>query len=223
MSNLLWPHGLQHTRLPCPSLFPRVCSNSSPLSWWCHPTISSSVTPFSSCLQPFPASGSFPMSWLFASGGQSIGVSASASVLPMNIQGWFPLGLTRLISLLSKGLSRLFSSTTIQKHQFFGPQQRRMDACKCVAESLCCAPKAITTLSISYERNWTCHLFSRVRLFVTPWSVAYQAPLSMASLQARVTGVPFPSPWDLPNPGIERTSPALQAFSLPSEPPGKLC
>ena len=99
-----------------------VYSNSCPLSWWCHPTISSSVTSFSSCLQSFPASGSFPMSWLFASGGQNIGASASASALSVTIQGWFPLGLTRLISLLSKGLSRVFSSTTVWKHQFFGTQ-----------------------------------------------------------------------------------------------------
>ena len=98
-----------------------------------------------------------------------------------------------------------------------------MDACKCVAESLRCAPKTITTLSISYERKRTCYLFSHVRLFVTPWSVALQAPLSMASLQARITEVPFPSPGDLPNPGIEPRPPALQAFSLPSKPPGKLC
>ena len=92
MSNSLWPHGLQHTRLPCPSLSPWVCSNSRPLSQWCHPIISSSVAPFSSCPQSFPESGSFPMSWLSASGGQSIGASTSASVLPRNTQGWFPLG-----------------------------------------------------------------------------------------------------------------------------------
>jgi len=116
MSNSLWPHELQHTRSPCHSLSPRVCSNSCPLSPWCHINISSSVAPFPSHCQSFPASGSFPMSWLFASSGQSIG--ASASVLPMNIQGWFPLGLTDLISLRSKGLSRVFSSTTIQKYQF---------------------------------------------------------------------------------------------------------
>ena len=96
----LWAHGLQHSRLPCPLRSPRVCSNPCPSSRWCHPTISSSVTPFSSCLQSFPASGSFPMSQFFASGGQSTGTSGSASVLPMNIQGWFPLGLTDLISLL---------------------------------------------------------------------------------------------------------------------------
>ena len=100
----LWPHGLQHTSLPCPSPYPKVCSNSRPLSWWCHPTISSSVIPFSR-LQSFPASGSFQISQLFSSSGQSTGVSASASVLPMNIQDWFPLGLTSWISLQSKGLS----------------------------------------------------------------------------------------------------------------------
>ena len=112
---------MQHTRRPYPSLSPRVCSNSCPLSQWCHPTISCSVTPFSSCPQSFPASESLPMSWLFAKllewpkwlGGQSIGASASTSVLPMNIRGWFPLGLTSLISLLSKGLSRVFSSTIV--------------------------------------------------------------------------------------------------------------
>ena len=120
--NYLQSHGLQQTRLPCPSQSPGVCSNLCPLSQWCHPTISSSVTPFSSCPPSFPASGSFPLSQLFPWGGQSIGASASASVLPMNIQGWFPLELTGLISLQSKGLSRVFSSTTVQKHQFFGTQ-----------------------------------------------------------------------------------------------------
>ena len=118
-SNSLRPHGLQHTRPPCPSPTPRVYSNSCPLSRLCHPTISSSVIPFSSCLQSFPASGSFQMSQLFASGGQSIGVSASASVLPMNIQDWSPLGWIGWISLQSKGLSGVFSNTTVQKHQFF--------------------------------------------------------------------------------------------------------
>ena len=122
MSDCLWPHGLQHARLPCPSPTPGAYSNSCPSSWCCHPTISSSVVPFSSCLQPFPASGSFPVSLFFTSGGQSIGASASASVLPMNIQGWFPLGCTGWISLLSKGLSRVFSNTTVWKHQFFSDQ-----------------------------------------------------------------------------------------------------
>ena len=119
MSDSLWPHGLQHAR-PSPTL--RAYSNSCPLSWRCHPTISSSVIPFSSCLQSFLASGSFQMSQFFTSGGQSIGVSASASVLPMNIQDWFSLGLTGWISLQSKGLSSIFSSTTVQKHQFFSAQ-----------------------------------------------------------------------------------------------------
>jgi len=114
--------GLQHTRLLCPSLSPRACSNSLPLNWWCHPTISSSVALFSSCPQSSLASGSFPMNRLFTSGGQSIGASASASVLPINIQCWFPLGLTGLISLLSKGLSRVISRATVQNQQFFGAQ-----------------------------------------------------------------------------------------------------
>ena len=118
----LWPHGQQHARLLCPSATPKSCSNSCPSSWWCHPIISSYVVTFSSCHQSFPASGCFPMSQFFASGGQSIGVSASASIFPMNIQDWFPLGLTDLISLQSKGLSRVFSSTIVHKHQFFGPQ-----------------------------------------------------------------------------------------------------
>ena len=120
MSDSLRPHGLQRLqgdpRLPCPSPTPGACSNPCSSSWWCHPT---SITPFS-CVQSFPTSGSFPMSPLFASGSQSIGASALASDLPMNIQDWFPLGLTGLIPLQSKGLSRVFSSTTVQKHQFFG-------------------------------------------------------------------------------------------------------
>ena len=122
LSNSLQSHGLQHTRLPCPSLSPGTCSDSSPLNRWCHPAISSSVIPFLSCLQSCPASGSFQMSQFFTSGGQSIGVSVTSAILPMNIQDWFPLGLTGWISLQSKGLSRVFSSTTFQKHQFFSAQ-----------------------------------------------------------------------------------------------------
>ena len=118
----LWPHGLQHTRLLCLTLSPGVCSNLHPLSHKYYLTISSSAIPFSFYLQSFPPSGSFPVNWLFASGSQGIGVWASASVLPVNIQHWFPLGLTGLISLQSKGPSRVFSNTTIRKHQFFGPQ-----------------------------------------------------------------------------------------------------
>ena len=122
VSDSLQPYRLQHGRLPCPIPTPGACSNSCPSSHWCHPTISSSVLPFSSCLQSFPASKSFPMSQFFTSGGQSIGVSASASVLLMNIQDWFPFGWTGWISLQSKGLVRVFSSTTVQKHEFFGAQ-----------------------------------------------------------------------------------------------------
>ena len=122
VSNSLQLHGLQHARPPCPSPAPRTYSNSCPSSQWCHPTISSSVIPFSSNLQSFPASGSIPVSQFFQSGGQSIGASASASVLPMYIQDWFPLGLTGWNCLQSKGLSRVFSNTTVQKHQFFGTQ-----------------------------------------------------------------------------------------------------
>ena len=122
MANSLWPHELQHTRTPCPSPTPGVHPNPCPSSQWCHPTISSSVVPFSSCPQSFTASISFQMSQLFAWGGQSIGVSASASVLPVNTQDWSPLGWTALISLQSKGLSRVFSNTAVQKYQFFSAQ-----------------------------------------------------------------------------------------------------
>ena len=122
VSDSLLPHGLQHARTPCPSPTPRVYPNPCPLSRWWHPTISSSVVPLSSCPQSLPASGSFPVSQLFTSGGQSIGVSALASVLPMNTQDWSPLGWIGWISLQSKGLSRVFSTTTVQKHQFFSAQ-----------------------------------------------------------------------------------------------------
>ena len=122
MSNSLWPHELQHIRPPCPSPTPGVHPNPCPSSQWCHPVISSSVIPFSSCPQSFPASGSFQMSQLFASGGQSVGVSASTSDLPINTQDWSPLGWTGWISLQSKGFSRVFSNITVQKHQFFSAQ-----------------------------------------------------------------------------------------------------
>ena len=122
VSDSLWPHELQHARTPCPSSAPGVYSNSCPLSQWCYPAISSSVVPFSSCPQSLPASGSFPMSQLFAWGDHSIGVSALASVLPMNTQDWYPLEWTGWISLQSKGLSRVFSNTIVQKHQFFSTQ-----------------------------------------------------------------------------------------------------
>ena len=127
VSNSLWPHESQHARPPCPSPTPRVHSNS--LSWWCHPAISSSVIPFSSCPQSLPASGSFPVSQLFTWGGQSTGVSALASVLPMNTQDWSPLGWTGWISLQSRGLSRVFSNTMVQKHQFFSAQLSSQSNC----------------------------------------------------------------------------------------------
>ena len=122
ISDTLQSHGLQHARLTCPSVSPRVCSNSCPLSRWCHPTISASAIFFSSCPKSFPASESFPVSWLFASSGQSTGASASTSGLPIDIQGWFPSGLTGLISLLSRRLSRVSSSITVWKHQFLSTQ-----------------------------------------------------------------------------------------------------
>ena len=122
VSDTLWPHESQHARPPCPSPTPGVHSDSWPSSLWCHPAISSSVVPFSSCPQSLPTSGSFPMNQFFTSGGQSIGVLASTSVLPMNTQDWSPLGWTGWISLQSKGFSRVFSNTTVQKHQFFGSQ-----------------------------------------------------------------------------------------------------
>ena len=121
MSDSLGSHKMQCTRIPCPSLSPRVCSNPCPLSQWCHPTMSSCVAPFS-CPQSFPASGFFPVSWLYTSGSQRIRTSASASVLPVSIQGWFPLGLIGLISLQSSELSRVFSGTVVQKRQSFGTQ-----------------------------------------------------------------------------------------------------
>ena len=171
MSYSLWPNGPQHTRPPCPSLTPRVYPNSCPLSQWCHTTISSSVIPFSSCPPSFPASGSFQMSQLFASGGQSIGVSASTSVLPMNTQDWSPLGWTCWISLQSKGLSRVFSNTTVQKHQFFGAQLSLQ------------SNSHIYTWLLEKPQPWldgsSVQSLSRVQLFAIPWTVAYQAPLFM--------------------------------------------
>ena len=122
LSDSLWPHELQHARPPCPSPTSGIHSNSCPSSWWCHPAISSSVIPFASCSQSLPVSESFPMSQLFTWGGQSIGISASASVLPMNTQYWYPLGWTGWISMKSKGLTRVFSNITVQKLQFFSTQ-----------------------------------------------------------------------------------------------------
>ena len=161
VSDSLQPHGLQYTRLPSPSLSPGVCSNSCPLSWWCHRTISSSAKPFDFCSQSSQGLESFPRSWLFTSGGLSTVASASVSVLPKNTQGWFSLGFTSFISLLSKGLSRVFSNTTVQKHQFFGTQS--------------------SSWSTSYTHTWLLgkpwsdKLISRVWLFVTSCTADCQA------------------------------------------------
>ena len=133
VSDSLRPRGLQHAKLPCPSPTPGAYSNSCPSSWWYPPLISSSVIPFSSHLQSFPASGSFPVSQFFASGDQHTGVSASASIFPMNVQDWFPSRLTGFISLQSKGLSRVFSNTMVQKHQFFNTQPESMSKIKIIA------------------------------------------------------------------------------------------
>ena len=165
MCDSLRSHGLQHARLPCLSPSSGVCSNSHPLSQWCHPTISSSVVPFS-CLQSFPASGSFAVSRLFPSSGWNIESSASASVLPMNIQEWFPLGFTGLIFLQSKGLSTIFSNTTVQKHQFFGAQPFLWSNCH-IHTWLLEKPLALTrwtfvskVMSLPFNMLQFCHSFS---------------------------------------------------------------
>ena len=150
MSDSLQSNGLQHAKLPCPLPTPRACSNSFPLSQWCHPNISSSVVPFSSCLQSFLASGPFLMNHFFTSSGSSIGASASASVLPMNMQDWFPLGLTGLITLQSKRLSRVSSNTTVQKHQFFDAQfsLKKKKKCYLPVNKGCCSHQAISHCSL---------------------------------------------------------------------------
>jgi len=161
VSDSLQPHGPQDARLPCPSPTPGACSNSRSLSRWCHPTISSSVVP-TSCLQSFPASGSFPKSQFFTSGGQSIGVSASASVFSMNIQDWFPLGLTGLISLLSKRISRVFSNTTVQKHQLFGAQLSLWSNSHIYSVICMCVTTSITIILFSSTNKviWLVFYFS---------------------------------------------------------------
>ena len=170
MSDSLQPCGLKQSRLPCPSPTPGACSNSYPSSWWCHPIISSSIVPFSTCLQSFPASGSFPVSQLFASGGQSFGASASASVLPMNIQEW-SLGWTGWISLQSKGLSRVFSNTTVQKHilrikMCNYNRRNRLTFCKTIDTYICiwivfiniCNMKPLVSKLHLYMKNIMKHL-----------------------------------------------------------------
>ena len=194
MSDSLQPHGLQHTRLPCPSLFPWVCSNSCPLSQWCYPTISSSVVPFSSCLQSFPAARSFPMNWLFASGGQSIGASASALVLPMNIQDWFPLRLTWSPR-----------SPRDSQESFPTPQFKHISS---LALSLIYG--SILTSIHDYWKNHAFGMlrrFSCVRLFSTLQTVSNQAPMSMGfPRQEYWSGLLCSFPGDLPDPGIKPAS-----------------
>ena len=212
VSESLWPHGLQHARLPFSLPVPGIYSNSCPLSWWCHPTISSSVVPFSSCLQSFPASRSFQMSQFFTSGGQSIG--ASASVLPMNIQDWFPLGLTDLKSFLSEGLSRVFSNTTVQKHQLFGTQLSLWSS----------SHKGCKDGSILPTQSTVGQSLSRVWLW-DPMDCSPPGSCVHGVFQSRILElVAISSSGDLPHPGIKHESPlcpALQADSLPTEPPGK--
>ena len=207
MSDSLWPHEQQYARPPCPSPTPGACSNLCLLSGWCHPTISSSAVPFSSHLQSFPASGSFQMSHLFASGGQSIGVSISASVLPMTIQDWFPLGLTGLI-LQSKGLSRVFSNSTVQRHQFFSTLLSLYNFTKvekALSQERICLNFMVVCLGEKKVKS-----LSHVWLFVTLWTLACQAPPFMGiSMQKICNELPFPSPGDLPDPEIKPRSSAL--------------
>ena len=191
MSDSLQPHELQHARLPCPLPSPGACSNSCPLSLWCHPTISSSIVPFSSYLQSSKASASFPVSQFFEAGAQSIRASVSASVLPMNIQNWFPLWLTGLISLQSKGLSRIFSNTTLQKHQIFGAQPSLCSVylSSCLENNdVQLGPwrQGLLLSSDSASKDWNsvrhtvgAHcVLSNVQLFAAPGIVGHQAPLS---------------------------------------------
>ena len=171
VSDSLWHHRLRHTRPPCPSPTPRACSSSCPSSWWCPLTISSFVVPFSSCLHSFPASGSFQMSQFFPLGGQSIGISASASVLPMNTQDWSPLGWTGWISLQSKGLSSVFSNTTVQKHQLFCAQ--------------------LSLYDLYFYTSWLPDLTPVMKLFHTE-----SKDLSLGMKHSPVTAVPSFYPWE---------------------------
>ena len=177
MSDSLWPYGLQHDRLPCTSPSPGACLNSRPLSRWCHPTISSSAVPFPPSLQPFPASGSFPESCLFASGGQSISVSASASVLPENIQDWFPLGLTGLISLQPKRLSRIFSNTQFKSINssalslLYGPtlSQPYMISGKTIALTMCTLVGKVMSLLFNTLSRSVVAFLSRSKYLLISW------------------------------------------------------
>ena len=221
VSDSLWPHGLQHTRPPCPSTTPRACSHSCPSRRWYHPTISSSVTPFSSCLQSFPVPGSFPVSQFSASGGQSIGVSASTSVLPMNIQDWFPLGLTGLI-FQSKGLS----PGLLHCRQILYQLSHKRSRIILITNILLYITGSSPSLNMPwYDLRRKCCIISHfcyVLLFATLWTVAHQAPLSKGfSRQEYWSGLPCPPPVELPKPGIKSVSlasPALAGkFFTPSD------
>ena len=202
MSDSLWPHELQHTRPPCLTPTPGAYPNACPLSQWCHPTISSSVVPFSSCPQSFPASGSFQMSQLFASGGQTIGVSASTSDLPKNTQDWSPLGWTGWISLQSKGLSRVFSNTTVQKLNssvlsfLCSPTTHPyMTTGKTIALIRWTFDGKVMSLFFNMLSAAASKYFSCVWLCVTPQIAAHQAlPFQGFSRQEHWSGLPFPTP-----------------------------
>ena len=203
MSNSLWSHESQHARPPCPSPTPGVHPNPCSSSRWCHLTISSSVVPFSSYPQSFPASGSFPMSQLFASGGQSIAVSTSTLVLPMNTQDWSPLEWTGWISLQSKGLSRVFSNTTVQKHQFFGLFKLNL-------KGLWHIQSHLGFLLYSVLRGGGGLVAKSCPTLSIPCTKEPGKLQAMRfSRQEYWCGLPFPSPGDLPNPGIKPGSPAL--------------
>jgi len=203
VSDSLQPHGLKHDRPPCPSPTPGIYSNSCPLSQWCHPTISTSVIPFSSCLQSFPASRSFQMSQFFASGGQSIGVSASSSVLPMNIQDWFPLRWTGWISLQSKGLSRAVESQRYNLVLFFVNTSRFLSPVFLIINSIIFfLIFKVVFIYFYYTSNTRACVLNRVShiwLFVTPWTVPLQAPQSMGfSRQEYWNGMACPPPQVMP-------------------------
>ena len=198
MSDSLWPHGLQRARPPCPSPTPGVHPNPCPLNRWCHPAISSSLVPFSSCPQSFPASGCFQMSQLFASGGQSIRVSASASVPPMNTQDW-SLGWTRWISLQSKGLSRVFSNTTVQKHQFFGTQlssqsNSHIHTYMTTAETVALTIQTfVDKVMLKRSHMFWCHFFHPI--FFVLIILLISVPLqSLKHCPSIICGLPSPTP-----------------------------
>ena len=207
MSNSLWPPRLQQARLPCPSPSHRTCSNSCPLSRWCHPTISSSVVPFSSCLQSCPASGSFPMSQFFTSGAQSIGASDAASVLLLNIQDWFPLGLTNMMSLQSKGLSRVFSKTSVRKQilrcsAFFTVQLSHpyMTTGKNIVLTIWTFVSKVMSLLFNTLSRFVTAFLKRSKYLLISWLQSSFAVVLEPKRRKPVTVSTFPSVWWDPTP-----------------------